>query len=415
METIATQKFFLLQFLENQLLDLGMGLALADLVTFVLACLLLGLLVWMLDLVGTRLLAGIIRTAVKHTKTHWDDYLLRRNFFSRFINLLIGGVLAASIRVIFTGYAPSVINISETLINIFMVVMGAMIVGSFLEVTNDIYNDRPQAKQKSIKSFIQTAKIIIYVITGIIVLAIILRKDPTQLLVGLGASAAIMTLVFKDTILGFVASIQISAQDMIRPGDWIEMPSKGADGVVMDINVSNVKVRNWNNTITMIPIYSLVSDSFTNWRNMEESAGRRFKRPVLIDLYSVREVSEEQLAQICALAWVAPCAETMLRLNRENNTSPFNTNIGLFRCYVEAYLRHHPKVVHTQPLVVRYLPEDENGITIELYGFSAEKEFQNFEPMVCDLLNHIMHASGAFGLNLYQRPMAAPQQPAELP
>lgn len=136
--------------------------------------------------------------------------------------------------------------------------------GSFLDALNDVYNSKPIAKQKSIKGIVQTAKLVIYIIAGIIGIAILLRKDPTQLLVGLGASAAIMSLVFKDTILGFVASIQISAQDMIHPGDWIEMPSKGADGVVTDINVSNVKVRNWNNTITMIPIYSLVSEAFTN-------------------------------------------------------------------------------------------------------------------------------------------------------
>lgn len=408
MEVIATQKFFLLQIIEEQLLNFGMGLKMADLVTFLLACALLTLIVWVLDLLGSRLIAGMVHLAVKHTKTKWDDYLLRRKFFSRLINLIIGAILAVSVRVIFIGYAPAVIDITETLIRIFMVVMSTLLIGSFLETVNDVYNDRPEARQKSIKSFIQTAKIIIYVIAGIIVLAIILRKDPTQLLVGLGASAAIMTLVFKDTILGFVASIQISAQDMIRPGDWIEMPSKGADGVVMDINVSNVKVRNWNNTITMIPIYSLVSESFTNWRNMEEGAGRRFKRPVLIDLYSMRELTPEQVDAIATLPSVSECAASMMQLHHQTNTSTFTTNLGLFRCYVEAYLRHHPKVVHNQPLVVRYLPEDENGITLELYGFSAEKDFQNFEPMVCDLLNHIMHSSRLFGLNLYQRPMAAP-------
>lgn len=193
---------------------------------------------------------------------------------------------------------------------------------ALLNTVNDIYESKPQSRRKSIRGYVQTAKIVVWIIAGILIVSILIGRDPTDLLLGLGASAALVSLVFKDTILGFVASIQLSAQDMIRPGDWIEMPSKGADGVVSEINVNSVKVRNWDNTMTMIPIYSLVSESFTNWRNMEESAGRRFKRPLRIDATTVSTLSEEQLTALTADPRIAELAEAMLILDRQTGTSP---------------------------------------------------------------------------------------------
>ena len=272
MEFETVPRFFVLQWIEKYLFQWGFSDAAADLITFLVACGLAVLLLWLLNFIGTWILTHIVALAVHRSRTLWDDFLMRRHFFNRIIKCLTGALLLFSARIIFAGYNPAVITGIEVTARVFITVMGALACGSFLDALNDVYNSKPIAKQKSIKGIVQTAKLVIYIIAGIIGIAILLRKDPTQLLVGLGASAAIMSLVFKDTILGFVASIQISAQDMIHPGDWIEMPSKGADGVVTDINVSNVKVRNWNNTITMIPIYSLVSEAFTNWRSMEESA-----------------------------------------------------------------------------------------------------------------------------------------------
>lgn len=186
----------------------------------------------------------------------------------------------ALVRTVFSGYGPALIGAITLVLRVYMTVVGALMIGALLNTVNDIYESKPQSRRKSIRGYVQTAKIVVWIIAGILIVSILIGRDPTDLLLGLGASAALVSLVFKDTILGFVASIQLSAQDMIRPGDWIEMPSKGADGVVSEINVNSVKVRNWDNTMTMIPIYSLVSESFTNWRNMEESAGRRFKRPL---------------------------------------------------------------------------------------------------------------------------------------
>ncbi len=404
METSASAKFFLLQYIETYLLDLGFSQGVSDTITFLIAAAILALLAWALKFIGTKVLTTVIQLAVKRTRTLWDDFLLKRRFFNRLVLLIIGGLLLSTAKIIFAGYPPIVLSTINLLLNVYMVLVSAMLFSSFTASLNDIYNTRPAAKRKSIKSIIQAVNIIVYVVAGILVIAILIRKDPTQLLLGLGASAAIMTLVFKDTILGFVASIQISAQDMIRPGDWIEMPSKGADGVVTEINVSNVKVQNWNNTVTMIPIYSVVSEAFTNWRNMEEGSGRRFKRPLLIDLYSVRELPEAEIARLAAHPWVAPRAKAMLEQSARNNTNPFTTNLGLFRCYLEAYLQAHPRVAKHMPLVVRYLPPGENGISIELYGFSTEKSFSVFEQVVSDIFDHIFAVAPLFGIRFYQRP-----------
>lgn len=404
METLAGSKFFLLQSLENYLIQIGCSQTISDLITFLIACGILALLAWILKGIGTRLLTSVIHLAVKRTKTLWDDFLLQRKFFSRMILMIVGGVLLGSARMIFAGYAPAIIDTLQLVLRIYLVVMSALLIGSFMDALHDIYNTKPAAKRKSIKSIIQAIMIVVYVVAGIIVISIIIRKDPTQLLVGLGASAAILTLVFKDTILGFVASIQISAQDMIRPGDWIEMPSKGADGVVTEINVNSVKVENWNKTVTMIPIYSLVSESFTNWRHMEEGSGRRFKRPLLIDIHSVHPLKDSQIETLKRHPWIAPVAETMSEISSRTNTSPFVNNLGLFRCYIAAYLQAHRKVAQHMPLVVRYLNADENGIAIELYGFSTEKSFAPFEEVVADIFNHLWSVAPLFDIRLYQRP-----------
>ena len=290
MEILAqnpTEKFLLLQSLESYLQKTGLSPAGASAFTLLATFAVLALLVWVLDRLGTKVLLGLIRHAVSKTETLWDDHLLQHKFFPRLIELATAGGLLALVRTVFSGYGPALIGAITLVLRVYMTVVGALMIGALLNTVNDIYESKPQSRRKSIRGYIQTAKIVVWIIAGILIVSILIGRDPTDLLLGLGASAALVSLVFKDTILGFVASIQLSAQDMIRPGDWIEMPSKGADGVVSEINVNSVKVRNWDNTMTMIPIYSLVSESFTNWRNMEESAGRRFKRPLRIDATTV--------------------------------------------------------------------------------------------------------------------------------
>ncbi len=407
MEQTYGDKFFLLRMLEEHLSGAGMSSTLSKALALLTACLLLGLLAWVLDRIGTRIVLAVIRKAVRKTETLWDDYLLQRKFFPRLIEFVTAALLMASVHLIFRGYDTALIAGIEVVLRIYMTVVGALIVASALNAVNDIYDARPQARRKSIRGYVQTAKIVVYVICGILIVAVLIRRDPTDLLLGLGASAAFVSLVFKDTILGFVASIQLSAQDMIRPGDWIEMPSKGADGTVSEINVNSVKVRNWDNTMTMIPIYSLVSEAFTNWRNMEEGAGRRFRRPLPVDVTSIVALSPERVAEIAADPLVAPLAARMIELDGQTNTSPFSTNLGLFRCYAEAYLQQHPHIARGMTILVRYLPVVENGLPLELYAFTSEKSFPVYERVVADMLDHLIAAMPRFGLRLFQRPAAS--------
>ncbi|MBQ4279604.1 MAG: mechanosensitive ion channel family protein [Rikenellaceae bacterium] len=398
-----TEKFWIIQHIQQLLEHIGVGPGLSALITFIAACALLVGLIWLIDFVGTRLLMGFLHAFIKRSATKWDDFLYHRRFFNRLIRLLAVIAVQASVGVIFKGYDPKVISETRSLINIVLTWIVTLLVCAFLNAANDIYETKPQAHRKSIKGYIQSAKIVIYVISSIITLSVLLGKSPNDLLIAMGASAAIITLVFKDTILGFVASIQLSAQDMVRPGDWIEMPSKNADGVVTDINVNSVKVRNWNNTVTMVPIYSMVSESFTNWRNMQESDGRRFKRQLLLDVGSIRVFTEAEAETLYAHGAIAPYAAKMAALAAEENPSPFMTNLRLFHAYIEAFAAAHPLIDQRQPFAVKYVTQSEHGLTLELYGFSIRKDLIPYEKVVSGIYENLLAVAPLFGLGIFQR------------
>jgi miniconductance mechanosensitive channel len=206
--------------------------------------------------------------------------------------------------------------------------------------------------------------------------------------------------------LGFVASIQLSAQDMVRKGDWIEIPSAGTDGVVTDINLNSVKVQNWDNTLSLIPIYKMVSEPFTNWRNMEESDGRRFKRPLMINILSVRALTQNEIEEINTHPWIAPLADTMQSLAKVNNYNPFITNLALYRNYIVAYLRANPNINEKLPISVRYLQSSENGLMLEIYAFTEDKSFVEYEKKVADVFDNLIASARIFHVELYQRPSA---------
>lgn len=410
METEVVRKFWFLQNIDEYFLGLGINKTITDVTTFVIACVCLALVLYILNRFGGKLLRGAMKLWIARTRTQWDDVLFKHRFFVRIFNVITANIILAFANIIFEGFGSKILNVTETVIKIYITVIVTQVVISFLDAANDMYDLRPAARHKSIKSYLQAIKIILYIIAGIFILSILMGKEPTSLLVGLGASAAIFSLVFKDTILGFVASIQISTQDMIRPGDWIEVPAKNADGIVEDINLTSVKVRNWNNTVTSVPIYTLVSDSFTNWRNMEDSDGRRFKRPILIDINSVERISPERITDIMSSPDVAKYSKKIMERIARGNTSDFTTNLGLFRCYLEVYLREHPKVTRKETSVARYTAPDENGIAIELYGFSNEKNLVEFERVVADIFENAIIMTSFFGLRLYQRSSDKPME-----
>lgn len=401
MEPAEKPKFWLIQNFDTMLTNTGIPDGMANIITFIAACIIIALLIWIIDIIGTKVVLLYIKRGAKKTKTKWDDYLYRRRFFHRAIRLVPAVAFLYFINVIFQGYDTQIVGGTQVIMRCLIVFMMMVTITAFLDAANDVYDSR--SKEKSIKGFIQTAKIAVWIVGVITVISLLLDENPGKLLVGLGASAAIITLVFKDTILGFVSAIQLSAQDMVRRGDWITVPAHNADGIVQEITLTTVKVQNWDNTVTMVPIYAMVNQSFTNWRDMQESAGRRIKRQIHLDITSSGIITEGQLRTICENEYVAPLAGHMLSLMRSTNTSPFTSNFSLYRAYVEVYINNREDINKELLLTVRYLPQSDTGVILELYAFTIDRGFYNHEKIAADILDHVMTLAPTFGIRLFQR------------
>lgn len=401
-EIIPEQKFAPIQYIEDFMLSAGMSQGTADIITYIIACVLIVLIIWITDRFGSRTLIYFIKKINKKTKSKLEKYLYRRKFFHRTVRIIPTSLALYFTGVILKGYSPAVINTTEIILKCVLIVMAVNIIISFLNAINDMYEDR--TTEKSIKGYIQTVDIIIWIIAIIAIVSTIFKQDPKDLILALGASAAIITLVFRDIILGFVASIQLSAQDMIRRGDWITMPTRNADGEIQDITLTTVRVQNWDNTETMVPIYSMISESFTNWRKMRASDGRRFLRHFYVDISSIEILPEEKIKAIESNEFIAPMAHRMSYVFNESNTSTFTTNIGLFRSYVEAYVEKHPNINSDTRFIVRYLQQDNSGMKLEIYAFSTEKYLITYEKTIADILEHVIGVAPVFGIRLFQIP-----------
>ena len=400
----AVEKIAFLQKFQDYLLGLDLSPSFTDVIMFVAACAILFLMICLLETVGKLIVNKIVRKTVKHTATLWDDFLYQRRFFVQAVRLVSASVIAGTINAVFRGYGQNLLSLADLILYIYITFISVQVISTFLFAVNDVYETKPQAQRKSIKGYLQVGRIAVYIVGVILVVSKFIGKSPADILVALGASAAVLSLVFKDTILGVVASIQISSQDMLRPGDWIRMDSQAANGIVTDINVSVVKVQNWDNTITMIPIYLLVSQGFVNWRYMQESGGRRIQRPLLLDIKSIKTLTPEMVQEVMNNPLVAPMAKKVLATMAEWNTSDFATNIGLYRCYVESYLRQNPRVLGNTQLTVRYLPINENGIPLEIIAFASETALTEYERIIADIFEHIIAVAPVFSVEIYQRP-----------
>ncbi|MDR2009441.1 MAG: mechanosensitive ion channel family protein [Bacteroidales bacterium] len=402
------KKIYILETIYNYFLESGLSEQLSNALVYIIACVSLILIIWLINFAGAHLISKLIKKTLKHLNSQWQNFLLQRKFYDNIIKLIAGITMLLIVNMLFQGFSPGTLKITETIITIYIMFISYLVINSFLNAANDVYETKPQAKTKSIRSFIQSIKIILVVFLVILIISILIQKNPRDLLLAIGASAAIFSLVFRDTILSFVASIQISAQEMFRPGDWIEMPARGADGMVTQINVTNVKVQNWDNSVTIIPTYAMVSESFTNWRNMQESAGRRFRRPVLIDVNSVTTLTQAQIDKIASHPAIdKKVSEKMMELMISGNTSNFITNLGLYRCYIEAFMNFHPKISKNQMCIARYLDNSDSGISIQIYAFSVDKTLATYERVVSDIMENLMVITPIFMLKFYQRPIAA--------
>ena len=378
-----------------------------------LALLVLVLLAWVTHLVAQRGGVRAIRSLIKRPRNQRDDLLLQHGVFRRTARLTPFVVLFITLPLALpTESLPFVVL--RGLLQIVMVLLLAFALDAVVNTLHDVYRGLPIAHRIPGQSFVQVFKLLLYFIAGVFVIAIALDKTPLYLLSGLGALTAVLLLVFKDTVLGFVAGIQLIANRMIAPGDWIEMGQYGADGDVLEVGLNTVKVQNWDMTITTIPTYALISEAFRNWRGMNESGGRRLKRSVRIDVHSVCFCDEEMLGRFAKIRFIA---DYIARKNQEvedfnainpDSGIPTNrrrlTNLGTFRAYIEGFLRHHPKIHQEMTLMVRQLPSDGQGVPIEIYAFSNDTAWATYEGIMADIFDHLLAIIPEFDLRVFQEP-----------
>lgn len=372
------------------------------------------LLAWLANLLTKRVLLGGIRRALRATPAggaaHDRDVQLR--VIPRLANVVPALVIAAGVAVV-PGLPEQLVTVVRALCQAFIVLTVALSISRVLDLVNLVYERRPDARDKPIKGYLQVAKIVMYVLVAISIVATLIGAKFLHILTGLGAMTAVLMLIFQDTILSLVASVQISGDGRVRIGDWIEMPSQNADGDVIDIALHTVTVQNFDKTITTIPTKSLISDSFRNWRGMSESGGRRIKRAIYLDQHSTRFLESEEIARFRRFRLLDDYLDGKSNELRdwnaklaEHGAEPVNrrrvTNLGTFRAYVEQYLRNHPGVHQEMSLMVRQLQPDEHGLPLEIYCFTNTVEWAAYEGIQADIFDHLLAILPEFDLRVFQ-------------
>lgn len=356
----------------------------------------------------------IIKKITEKTPSKFDDALLHNKFFSTIAYLITIVLFENVIKIIladFSNILPIVVKFLDILVVFLIMVAANRVLSAVLEMlsTNDKLKDKPM------RSYIQLAKILVSGIFIIIMLSILTNKNPIYFFSGLGAVSAILILIFKDTILGFIGSIQLAVNDMVRIGDWITMEKFGADGFVIEINLATVKVQNWDKTITTIPTYSFVADSFKNWRGMFESGGRRIKRSIYVKIDSIKFCTDEMLARFKEYDLIDEyLVKTEEKIRAYNSKKQINsdviingkrqTNIGLFRNYALNYLNYLPEINKNMTIMVRQLQPTEKGLPIEIYCFTSDTQWAVYENIQADIFDHLLAAIGHFDLEVFENP-----------
>lgn len=371
-------------------------------------------LAWLAGQLVRRVLRRLVRSLSRRTATHWDDALLGYGMF-RWLARAVPVLMVQFGITLVPGVSANVEALVGKLMTALVVLCLVMAISAALSACEAMYQRTPRGQQRSIKGLVQLVKIGLFIVAGLVITAVATGKQVGLLLSGVGALSAVLMLVFKDTILGFVAGVQLSSNDMLRVGDWIEMPQLNADGDVIDIALHTVKVRNWDKTITTIPSWRLISDSYKNWRGMQETGGRRIKRALYIDAASVRFLDAESLARQARLRLLADYLPSKEREVTQWNRALGDagdvagnrrrlTNLGTFRAYVQAYLDTHPDIHHGLFCLVRQLASGPHGIPLELYCFTASVAWADYENAQGDIFDHLFALLPEFGLALYQQP-----------
>jgi len=404
----------MLDLLRDWIVNQGLDLSAADLLARGAIFTLIIILSLIAYLLAKHFILKGLTAIISRTTTQWDDVLLRKKVFNRLAHLAPAIVMYLFISIPLVDY-DWIISLINEVILIYMIVMGILALDAFLNASLAIYETYDISNKIPIKGFIQVFKIVIYFTSGIFIIAILLDKTPVYLFSSLGALTAVLMFIFKDAILGFVAGIQLTANQMVANGDWIEMPKYGADGDIIEIALTTVKVQNWDKTITTIPTYALITESFKNWRGMSESGGRRIKRSISLDMNTIQFCTEEMLDRFSKIQYISSYIEkqkielqTYNQVEQVDDSSLVNgrrmTNVGTFRAYVEAYLRNHPKINHEMTFLVRQLAPSEHGLPIEIYVFSKDKAWANYESIQADIFDHILAVIPEFDLQVFQDP-----------
>ena len=340
-----------------------------------------------------KVVVTTVKKLTSKTQNKWDDYLFNDRVLNDFCHMVPPIVITALIPFAFPS-EPMTLAFVLKICWIYITIVVVRLICTFLTSLYTISSEHEKLKERSMKGFYQMMKLIVICVGTIIIISTLIDKDPVKILTGLGASAAILTLVFKDTIMGLVAGVQLTANDMLRPGDWITMPKYGADGSVLEVTLTTVKVQNWDKTISTIPPYALVNDSFQNWRGMRESGGRRVKRSINIDMHTVRFCTPEELETFRKEEW----------MQGFEATGKEEVNLYVFRHYLEHYLRTHPKVNQNLTLMIRQLQPIAEGMPIELYFFSDGTEWIPYERLQAEVFDHLLATVHQFGLKVFQSP-----------
>jgi len=367
------------------------------------------------DFITKKIILVVISKVVKKTKSTWDDILLEKKIFQRLSKIAPILIIYYTIGMAFP-FNETVVTVIQKASMVYMLIVFITAFNAFFNAINEIYNVTiGEKKGTSIKSYIQVVKIIVFVIAAISALSILLNKEVGYFVTGLGAMTAVLLLVFKDSILGLVGGIQLTSNDMVRIGDWISMPGRNADGTVLEVSLNTVKVQNFDNTIATIPTYAMVSESFSNWRGMEDSEGRRIKRSIILDMKSVHFCSNELIEKLSHYKILSDYIESKTKeLNEYNsklngdNSVEFNgrklTNIGVFRKYIELYLRDNEAINKNMTLLIRQLSPTPEGIPMEIYTFSKIKAWVDFEAVQSDIFDHLLAVIPEFELSVFQNP-----------
>ena len=398
----------------QKLLNFGTSVSVADYLDNFAVLLIIILLALAVDYICRYILLGAFKKFAKKTTNQLDDLIIEKKIINKGMHIIPSILIFTMLPLAYPSPADKeILVLLQKLCQIYIITVSLLFINSLLNLGVELFHRNDKFKDKPLKGFVQIVQVILFSVGIILLISILINESPSTIFTGIGASAAILMLVFKDTILGFVAGSQLSANDMLRVDDWISMPKYGADGTVIEITLNTVKVKNFDNTISTIPPYALISESFQNWRGMRESPGRRIKRSINLDMNSVKFCTPEMLEKyrkISLLAGYIDDTENKLQTynqtNQIDNTILVNgrrqTNLGVFRAYLQRYLESLPEVNKEMICMVRHLQPTEKGIPMELYFFSSIKDWVIYETIQADVFDHVLAVIPEFDLQIFQ-------------